>query len=376
MRSSTKLLRACALAGTAVVLVQQVLAELPLRPRQETGLVVLVLALLLVALTLRFIFPAALARLLGYKDLLVPLGLLVFAEGVLGWLLFVPAVATMLSHAWPVKFAGLGLSLSAAFVITIFLNVAYASWTTTLILNLIRRGQGDLVEGLVGLRLWFWRVLGLESVGWTVLFAGVAAAVLLAPDAMPVAIFIIGVGSVLWNLATAALLVVALDRGLRFWPAFRRGVRVSWRAKRRWWKPVLIQMILLGWVTYLSVSYSETHGSGHVTQHTSTNWSVNGFWTGGYENECRWYGKLLETLNAPKLAAVATALGLIFGVLAIAVKLRIAEDEHRDWLAQAGPNWCPACRMEGIPDPGNPTRWYCPECRRELQEEKEKNETV
>jgi hypothetical protein len=50
---------------------------------------------------------------------------------------------------------------------------------------------------------------------------------------------------------------------------------------------------------------------------------VNGFWVGGYENGCRWYGKLAETTEAPPLTVLATALGLLFGVLAVGVKLTV-----------------------------------------------------
>ena len=59
---------------------------------------------------------------------------------------------------------------------------------------------------------------------------------------------------------------------------------------------------------------------------SKTNFSVNGFWTGGYENECRWYGKLMQTMEAPTVALISTVLTLVFGVLAVAIKLRISED--------------------------------------------------
>ena len=85
--------------------------------------------------------------------------------------------------------------------------------------------------------------------------------------------------------------------------------------------PVLAQLVLLGAVTYVSVSYSDGLGR----HHSSTNVGVHGFWIGGYENECRWYGAFMDAYGVAKVGVVVTALNLIFGVLAIAVKLTVVE---------------------------------------------------
>jgi hypothetical protein len=146
----------------------------------------------------------------------------------------------------------------------------------------------------------------------------------MAPASMVLAFLAIGIWALLWNFATAALLLVGLDERLGFGQAFRTGLWVSWSNKGRWWKPVVAQMLLLGWITLIMASYTEATGRGYST-HSSTNWAVNAFWTGGYENECRWYGDLMKTVKAPKLAVLSTILGLVYGVLAIAVKLTIAE---------------------------------------------------
>jgi hypothetical protein len=310
-------LRTIALAGTGVVFVQELVSAFPLKARQEAGFLLLVVAVLAVGLVLRFGLPQATARLLRHPDLLVPLGLLIVAEAILGWLLLLPPVAAILTPPQPLKLGVLSFSISAASLVSILLWVAYAAWVTTLILDEVRHDRANPVEALNGLRCWFFRVWGLECIGWGVLFLGLACAVALGPGALPLAVVGIVVGSVLWNLATAALLPVALDARLSFGEALRHGIQVSWRAKGRWWRSILAQMMLLGLFTFVSVSYAG---------HSKTNWSANGFWTGGYENECRWYGKLMEALEVPKVAVISTALGFVFGVLAIAVKLRIVED--------------------------------------------------
>jgi hypothetical protein len=175
-----------------------------------------------------------------------------------------------------------------------------------------------------------------------VLFLGLLVVIPLAGCAVPVVLVLIGLGSLLWNLATAALLPAALgEEFLRFGPALRTGVRVSWSSRGRWWKLVVMQMVLLGWVTFISLSYTEERPGGSTTR-SVTNWSVNAFWTGGYEDECRWYGKLQEALQAPGLAAVSTALALVFGVLAIGIKLAVV---HGLWLSR---------REAEEPFPGSP----------------------
>jgi hypothetical protein len=316
--------RGVAAAGTALVLAQQVVGSFPLQPRQGWGLLVLLLAVPAVALTVAALMPRAAGRLYRHPDLLVPLGVLVLADGLLGWLLLLLPPASVLTRAAAVKVLGIGLSLSASFVLSVLLHVAYATWMTALILDVVRLDRADPARALGALRAWFLRVLALEFFGWAGLFAGVAVAIALGPVALALAVVVIGAWSLAWNLATAALLPAALDGRLSFGQALARGVRLSLAGAGRWWPAVVAQLLLLGLVTFIAVSYTESRPGGYTTQ-SRTNWGVNGFWTGGYESGCRWYDKLMEALDAPKLAPVSTALGLVFGVLAIAVKLHIAD---------------------------------------------------
>lgn len=108
----------------------------------------------------------------------------------------------------------------------------------------------------------------------------------------------------------------------------------------------------LGWVTFVHVSYttreekhsdttytdsglnSETARFGTTdsvttTQHTTTNWSVNSFWTGGYADGCKWHENLMKALSSSTLPLVDTLLTLLFALLAIAIKYRIINDAYR-----------------------------------------------
>jgi hypothetical protein len=54
-------------------------------------------------------------------------------------------------------------------------------------------------------------------------------------------------------------------------------------------------------------------------------WSVDALWTGGYESDCKWYGKMTGTLEIGRLPFVEPVLALLFGAFAVAVKIAIVE---------------------------------------------------
>jgi hypothetical protein len=322
--------------GLGAVLLQETVSAFPLKPRQEAGLLILILAVPAVALTIYFLMPAAARTMLRHKDLLVPLVALLFFQAAVGWLMLVAPIRALWAPAWPLKLWVITLPISVLFFVQVGLQVAYGAWITSLIIQVVRTDRADLVQALKGLR-WFLRVFCLELFGWLGLFSWVALGLAVGMVALPLAFIFIGVGSLLWNLASAAILLVGLDDRLGFWQTFPKGILVSWRFKRKWWKPVVVQLFLLGIVTFVAVSYTDTPRPGTVTSQSKTNFSVNGFWTGGYENECRWYGKLMVALDAPTLELIATALGLLFGILAIAVKLTIAASLEPPILQAVGP---------------------------------------
>jgi len=180
----------------------------------------------------------------------------------------------------------------------------------------VRTRNGDPCRVLPTARGRFWRVLGLEFIGWITVMV-VTSVLLLMMSVMgffalvPMAVF-----AVAWNFATAALLPVAFEANGGFWQSLRTGVAASLGSLGKWWLLLLAQMLLLGLVFFY---YSS--GSGH----TNVSWSVNVFWTGGYEDECRWYGKLVDALKTVRLPLVETMLTLLFGAFAVAIKLAIIQ---------------------------------------------------
>ncbi|MBI2925560.1 MAG: hypothetical protein HYY24_07640 [Verrucomicrobia bacterium] len=311
-----------ALLGVAVVLLLDATRAFPLKPYQGWGFVVLVLGLAGAVLITWVRMPAAGAMLWRNKDLLVPLGLLTLTHQALAWLTLLPPLARLLVPAWSLSLWNLQFSLSVSFLLGMAVNVAYAAWVTTAIVATARDGRCDLAAAWGGVRRWCWRVLGLEFIGAGVVMLGLGTGIASMATDPPLGVVTIGATALVWNFLTAALLVVALQTEGGFWTAFRAGVAASWANKWKWWAPLLAQLLLLGVVTVIHVKWSDAPGSFKE----STNWSINAFWVGGYQEECHWYGKLMEALNqTPKVQLLSTLLALVFGGFAVAVKLHIAQ---------------------------------------------------
>lgn len=68
--------------------------------------------------------------------------------------------------------------------------------------------------------------------------------------------------SLIWNLMTAALLPVVVTEPKPFLESLREGVRATWNRKGRFWLPVVVQMLLLGWICFISISSTSVLTSG------------------------------------------------------------------------------------------------------------------
>lgn len=314
-------LRRVAGIGLGVVLLVDTIASWRAHGGWILGFVMLVVFPIAIGVVSLLLMPRATGALVRNLDLLVPLGLLIVMEQLLDWVAAVPGLAALLRASQPVRIFGIGLSLSVVFFLSVALNVAYATWTTSALLNLVEAGERDPCRSLPLLAGRFLRVLGLESLGHGVVMLGTAILLML----MPVfGFFVLGLMlafGVAWNFATAAVLPLAFERGMAFWPGFRNGIAVSLGQFRKWWPLIVAQMLLLGALFF----FYRSHGG-----NTNVSWNVNVFWTGGYEAGCRWYGKLAEMFKTPTLPLVETYLTLLFGAFAVAIKLAILQRLKRD----------------------------------------------
>jgi hypothetical protein len=309
-------LRRVAWIGLAVVLLVDLVLSARARSGVGLGVVMLFLFPVAVALVSLVLMPAAAGTLVRHRDLLVPLALVTVAGNLIEWLSAAPLLGALLNPSLPLHLLNLSFALSLGFLLQIALGVAYATWMTGTLLEFARTGMGDPSGVLSTIPQRFWRVLGLEFIGWAMVMVVTAFMLLLMPvlgffALVPMAVF--GVG---WNFSTAAVLPVALEGQRGFWRSFRAGVAASLGNLGQWWLLLLAQMLLLGLVFFY---YRHQGGN------TNMSWSVNVFWTGGYEADCRWYAKLAEAAHSPKLPLVGTLLALLFGAFAVAIKLAIIQ---------------------------------------------------
>ena len=191
---------------------------------------------------------------------------------------------------------------------------------TAAILALVHTGQNNPCAAWPLALKQFWRVFGLECIGVGAVLITTGVLIALMPVIGWLALAPMAVFGVMWNFATAAVLPVAFEHGPGFWAAFRAGVQVSLANLRKWWLLLLAQMLLLGLFIFFYSRWSQ--GS---TAHTNVSWNINVFWTGGFESDCRWYGKLVDVYKTSKLPFVETLLALLFGAMAVAVKIAIVQ---------------------------------------------------
>jgi hypothetical protein len=324
-----KTLRLVALIGLAMVLLIDLISSLRVQGGLGWGSVLFIVMTSAVALTALVLMPKAAGALLRNGDLLLPFVLTLVAGNLVEWISAAQFIGTALKSSLPLKFISLSLPFSLMFVLHIVLAVAYATWMTAALLEFVRTENNDPCRVLSEVPKRFSRIMGLEFIGWITVMVITAMLLQLMPVMGGVALLPMAAFGVMWNFATAAVLPVGFATEGGFWRSFRAGVGASLGYLGNWWLLLLVQMALLGLVFY----YQSSSGG-----NTNVSWSVNVFWTGGYEDECRWYGKLVEIMRTPKLPVVDTLLTLLFGVFAVAIKLAIIQRLQPTAQAQASTN--------------------------------------
>jgi len=314
--------------GLAVVLVSDLVASLPWKPRQAYGFVLLVLMCVAVALVSLVLMPRAAGTLVRHKDLLLPLALLMVALQLLEWLSALPLLGAMLTPSLPLLLFNWSTALSLHLLITIGLYVAYGTWMTAAILAVVRTGQNNPCTVWPSALKQFWRVFGMDCIGVGAVLITTSVLIALIPVIGWFALAPMVMFAVAWNFATAAVLPVIFESGPGFWAAFRAGMHVSRTNLHKWWLLLLAHVLLLGLFIFFYSRWSQGGAA-----HTNVSWNVNVFWTGGYESDCRWYGKLVDVYKTSKLPFVERSLSLLFGAMAVAVKIAIVQR----WLVEVSP---------------------------------------
>ena len=273
-----------------------------------------------------------------HTDLLVPLGLL---AGTLGLLEASSAGGAAL--ATPLFIVPLGfvqVPVSVAWLLRLLLHALFATWTTLLVVEAVRRDRADLAGTLsqskrrylpmlvlLGLAWGFFTLLQAAELG-LLLAIGYGAAWALGRGAVVVVwLLLAGVLAYhfVFSLATAALLPIAVESRLGFWATLRRGIAESWRYRRAWWKLLLVQYVLLGAWAFVSYRYEHSGGSFNSNTDFNLNFRYWAPWLGDYGYHSQWYSKAMGWLQQEPLPMIATVWALLSGLLSIVVKLAVFE---------------------------------------------------
>lgn len=250
------------------------------------------------------------------RALLTPLALVIVAFRVLGWLAGLPAIGSVLTPSIPIKVATVSVALSGYVAIGIVLHVLYAAWTTRTLVDLVRRGTLDLSRSWHKAVRRLWPVFFAEAAALATILIGCGVALLFLPSLGGVALIPMLILALVINFTTAAALPVACEGDFGALRTLKTGLAVSVANLGQWWILVLLQMLILGAVTFF---FRSTFNGSNI------DWGVNAFWTGAYEDESRWYTKAIAAFGTARVPIVASLLQFVLAVFAVALKLAIVQ---------------------------------------------------
>ncbi|MCH5373545.1 MAG: hypothetical protein JJ992_06180 [Planctomycetes bacterium] len=321
--------RVVAMLGVVAALLIAGLESVPLEPRQGRLFLFAVPIAVATMLVLRLAFPWPWAKMWSHPDLLVPVGVVVGVQQLLGLLYKLPLLAALLAPQWSARLLGISLGLSLGAAVNVVLWTAFAAWQTDLLWRALRDGEPLDLSPWPSIRRHFLRTFVVLVIGVGVLLVVMVPILALGAVLFILAIPAIGALAIVWNLATAALLPVTLFHPGPLGPSLGAGFRVGWDLKGRWWRGLVVQLLLLGLIVLLRVHYTKSAfemrgpGQGGSSVNTSVKWHVNAFWVGGYEHESRWYTKYADAIETSKVPLVTQCLGLLFLILAVAMKMTV-----------------------------------------------------
>jgi hypothetical protein len=319
--------RALALAGTAIAVLGALLRSIPVGMHHGAGLGTFILVAGAVVVTARLLFAPAWRTIVSRPDLLVPVGIVLFGQEVLGWLARIPVLVPILSHTLSGRILGLSLGMSGVGVLGIVLWVSFAAWQTGLLVHIVCSPDRYPLDPWVSIRRGFLPCLATIALGNLVILAVMIPYVaLLAVSEPPELIAIIALGSltVAWNVVTTAVLPIAVSRDGPITTRMKEGFRESWRLKSRLWPRLFAQLLLMGLATF-SYERSRTTttlpgGITSVTESGNSSCQVHAIWVGGYENNDHWYDDAVANAKATPVPVLTWILNVLFLVLAVAMK--------------------------------------------------------
>ena len=337
--SKLNILRCAAVIGVISALIYNVISVQEIRPNQSYSFYALLLIVLGAGISLYVLRKTFITVLRNY-DLLVPIGLYIPVQTLLS--LFAENSAYITFNNDRFNLSGLTASIVLITVLQVALSICFTGWMTRIILRFVQTEKVELFNSFSNIKWWFPRTFGVFILGWLPLYLllfiflplslvsgnlGPSAALLLPATAF------IGVFTLLWNLAISAVLPTVLWSTINLKQAIFEGIIVSWKNKAKIFIPVVLLMLVCGWITVISVTYSspkveEKFGDfAHYTSNlrSRSNLATNFVLTSFYPETSDWNKNMLKAVEETPLSSVDFRIKIILLFLSLVVSLRIIE---------------------------------------------------
>ena len=325
--NSAFVLRGVALLGTSGVLLKHILASPPPDPRHEYSLYIFGGVLLATVFTLLIALPKATLRIIRHPDLLVPLGCYFLAQEALSWWLLRKGFSVNLAatHNQPLLLLAKQVTWLLPYLA---LSVIFSGWLTRLAWQAIERDEVDLLSGLRSISQWLPRALGVILLGNGIVFLLTIAFIALDLKSTTLFLALLLLATILWNIATIALLPVVLNSPASLARALALGFKVSNLNIKRLLLPVFLKLLLVGCVVYAAVGYTKTNyefgeSSSNYSFNNKVSYQVNALWVGDFNSQNKWHDFYMETLEIAGAPAISFRLNFLMLLLSLAVMLKI-----------------------------------------------------
>lgn len=342
--STLNILRFIAVAGTLLVSFIKIFSVNELQPNQEHGFYALAFIAVGVFISLAVFLRKAAAKILTNPDALIPVGIYVTLDYFSGFLFQTSSAGFIGLVDARFNFANVTVSTVLFILVQVVIGVGFAGWMTRTLSQLATGDKVDLIRAFQDFRRWFPRALAVVLFGWLPMYLLLALIFLPALfignhfsmwSAFYPIILLICVLALIWNIMTAALLPHVLSSGSNLARAIAEGIKISWKSKLKTFLPVILLMILSGWIVFVSVSYTE-HKAGKAefgevaessveTVSSKFNSSVNFIWVGDYKESSKWHEQRMKAVEQESPPTVELRIMLLMLLLSSAVYLQIIQ---------------------------------------------------
>jgi hypothetical protein len=278
-------------------------------------------------------------KVLEAPDLLVPVGLYIFAGFLSGFLIqSSPFIGFRDGRS---NFADAGFAVVSAIVLQLALAACFTGWMTRVILKFVETGRVDLTGSFENIKWWFPRTALTLIFGWLPVILLLFVLIPLSYRASSFAfstliypiMFALAAFSLIWNLATAVLLPHVLTAQTNLREAIGEGLRIGWLNKAKTIVPVILLMLVSGWIVFISVTFNDqvtekkkfgeySFGEDYSIKH-QTNYSSEFVWVADYPEKSKWHAAMMGAVKQEPLETMDFRIMLLLLLLSVTVNLEI-----------------------------------------------------